>query len=67
MDHVGIGTRKGDGGAILELKSLIRWHRVGRNSAGNPKISGSVADRIAKASIYSKKRKSDTDLRIGEI
>ena len=40
---------------------------MGRNSAENPKISGSLADRAAETLIYGKQRKSDTDLRIGEI
>ena len=71
MDHLGnVEELKHDEGlkdAILELESLIRGHRMGRNSADNPKITGPLADRIAKTSIYGNRRKSDTDLKIGEI
>ena len=49
------------------MKSLIRGKRIGRNSADNSKISGTLADRIANPLIYGKKRKSDTDLRIAII
>ena len=54
-------------GDILESESLIRGHRMGRNSAENPKITGPLVDRIAKTLIYGNRRKSETDLRIGEI
>ena len=66
----GVGALKREEGTkddISELKSLIRGHRVGTNSAENPKISGSLADRIAKTLIYGKKRKSDTDREIEKI
>ena len=52
----------GDG--ILESESLIRGHRVCRNSAGNPEISVSLADRIAETLIYGNRRKSGDDLEI---
>ena len=53
--------------AILELKSIMRGHRMGSKSAGNPKMSGSLADTITKALIYGKHAKSDTDLGIAGI
>ena len=53
--------------AILELKSLIRGNRMGRNSAENPKIPGPLPDRITKTQIYDKQRKSATDLGIAKI
>ena len=55
---------KGTKDAISESESLIRGKRMGRNSAGNPKIPGSLTDRITKTLIYGKQGKSDTDLRI---
>ena len=50
---------KGMGDAILELGPLIRGHRMGIISAGNPKISCSLSDKIAKTLIYGNQRKSD--------
>ena len=58
---------KGMGEVILELKSLIHWHRMGSNSAENSKMSSALADIITKTLIYGRRRKSDTDLRIGRI
>lgn len=58
----GIETRKGTKEAILVLKSLIHGHRMGGNSAGNPKTSGALSDRITKTSIYGKQGKSNIDL-----
>ena len=71
MDHLGnieapkhgIGMKE----AVLDLKPLIHGHRTGSNSAVNPKMSGSLADRITKMSIYGKQGKSDIDLRIVRI
>ena len=55
MDRLWImGELKQDGGtkdAISELKSLIRRHHMGGNSAENPKITGSLSDRIVKTLI----------------
>ena len=48
----GLRREKGPKGAILESESLIRWGRMGGNSAGSPEISGALADRIAKTPIY---------------
>ena len=65
----GVGALKREEGTkddISELKSLIRGHRVGTNSAENPKISGSLADRIAKTLIYGNRRNSATDFEIGK-
>ena len=53
-------------GDILESESLIRGHRMGRNSAENPKITGPLVDRIAKTLIYGNRRKSGTDLKSGK-
>ena len=53
--------------AIVELGSLIHGHRVGVNSADHSEISGSLVDTITKTLIYGNRRKSETDLRIGEI
>ena len=58
---------EGMGGDISELKSLISGELMVRNSARNPQISGSLADRIAKTLIYDKRRKPGTDLEIVEI
>ena len=59
---------KGIRDAILGLKSLIRGHRVDRNSADNSKIPGSLADdRIAETLIYGKRKHSGADLEIGKI
>ena len=63
---------KGMKESIVELKSLIRWHRVNNNStssnsARKTRISGSLAGRITKMLIYGKGRKSETYLEIGEI
>ena len=51
--------------AITKLKPLILGRRIESNSADNSGISGSLADRIAKALIYGKEKKSGTDLEIG--
>ena len=40
---------------------------MGINSADNPEISGSLADRVSKTLIYGKQRKSDADMEIGKI
>ena len=53
--------------AIMALKSLMRGRRIGRNSSGNSKISGSLSGRILKTSIYGNERKSAADLGIWEI
>ena len=72
MDHLWNmgGELKHDKGtkeAILESESLIHGHRMGGNSAGNQKMSGSLSDRITKTLIYGKQGKSDIDLRIGRM
>ena len=58
---------KGTNEAIAELKSLIRGHRINNNSPGKTNISGPISGRITKALISGKGRKSETDLRVGEI
>ena len=58
---------KGMKEALFELKSFFHGQRMGSNSAGHSEISGSLVDRITKTLIYGKLRKSETDLRIGEI
>ena len=58
---------KGMGEAIVELKSLIHGQRVNNNSPGKTKIPGPLTDKITKTLIFGKERKSETDLRIGEI
>ena len=58
---------KGAAESIFGSKSLIHGHRMGSNSAENPKMSVPLADRITKTSIYGKRRKSETDLEIGKI
>ena len=65
----GVETRKGLQYAILKLKlkSPILGHRMCGNSAQNPKISGFLADRIAKTLIYGNRTKSDTDLKIETV
>ena len=45
---------EGVGEAITELKSLMRGHHIGNNSAGNLKIPVSSSGRIAQTSIYGK-------------
>ena len=63
----GSKQEKGMWDSIFELKSLIRRQRMGSNSAGNPKIPGSLTDRVTKTLIYGKQEKSDTDMRIGGV
>ena len=58
-------AKKEWGMPFLESESLIHGQRMCRNSAGNPKIPCSSADRITKKLIYGKQGKSDTDLRMG--
>ena len=48
---------KGKKEAIAESKSLIRGHRVDNNLPIKTGISGSLADRVTKMSIYGKERK----------
>ena len=50
---------------IEGLKSLIHGERMGCNLAKNSKIPGSLAVRDTKTLIYVRRRKSETDLRIG--
>ena len=45
----------------------MRGRKIGNNSPGNLKNSGSMADRIANTLIYGGGRKSAVDLEIGEI
>ena len=70
MDRLGnmgeLKQEKGMRDAIFALKSLIRGKRMGSNSAGNPDIPGSLADRITQALIYGKQRKSHPELRVGK-
>ena len=47
---------KGMEESIVELKSLIRRHRINNNSANKTGTSGSLADRITKMLIYGKER-----------
>ena len=58
---------KGMKEAITELKSLIRHHRINRNSINKTGTEGSLTDRITKLSIYGKEKKSETDQKIGKI
>ena len=58
---------KGTKEAIMELKSLIHWQRMGSNSPGKLKISGSLDGRITKTLIYGQERKSETDFGIDKI
>ena len=53
--------------SIMELKSLIQSQRVNRNPESKTGAAGSLAGRITKLSIYSKEKKSETDLKIGKI
>ena len=62
-----IKTRRRAKEAIVELKSLTRWHQVGGNSAYTSEISGSFSGRIAETSLYGKERESAFDLEIGKI
>ena len=51
IDHLGNVEAKREEGAkeaILELKSLIRRHRINNKSPGKTKISGSLAGRVTK-------------------
>ena len=65
--HMGeLKYEKGTKCPILPLESLIIGHRMGRNSAANPKISVSLADSNAKTLIYGKRRKSGADSEIAE-
>ena len=58
---------KGTKEAITELKSLIQGQRANSNYPNNKGISGSLADRITEMLISGKERKSETDLKIGNI
>ena len=59
--------RKGRKMPFFESKSLIRGHRVGRNSAGNSKVPCSLSDRFGETMIYGKRRTSGMDLEIWEM
>ena len=71
MDHFGnmgdMEHEKGAKEAIAEMESLIRGHRMGSNSPGKLKTSGSLAGRITKTLIYGEARKSETDLEIDKV
>ena len=53
--------------AITEVELLMRGHHIGSNSPDGLKMPGSMDDRIAETLIYGKGRKSEADLKIGEI
>ena len=63
LGNMGFKTRRRAKDDITGSKSLIIGHRIERNSADNPKISGSLAGRIAKTLIYGKSEKYDTDFK----
>ena len=53
--------------AISELKTLMRKHRIGKNSSGLMKLSGNLSERITKTLLYGRKGKSPVDLKVEKI
>ena len=55
LSHVGeLKHEEGAKEAMSELTSLMRGHHIGRNSAGNLKISGALSGKITKTLLNGK-------------